>query len=88
MIDGRPCTTRKKATRSAPIFVTRGAWLGAAGTTPLVINYPQRMAWCATGNLLTRSAPTHALRVTCFMRYGCFFSKFKKIIISYVLVAH
>jgi hypothetical protein len=33
-------TTRKTATRSAPIFVTRSACPHAASTTPLVIYYP------------------------------------------------
>jgi hypothetical protein len=37
---GSLLTTRKKATRSAPVFVTRSACPRAAATTPLVIYYP------------------------------------------------
>jgi hypothetical protein len=63
-------TTRKKATRSAPKLVTRSAWPLRCGYHATSNYLPVAHGWCATGNLLTRSASAHALRVIWSVRRG------------------
>jgi hypothetical protein len=63
-------TTRKTATRGALKMVTRSALSVRHGYHATGTRLPAAHGWCATGNLLTCSAPPHALWVIWSMRCG------------------